>query len=193
MLCEALNGRGMKTMQVSFPSRDTTTGKAISEYLAGTASPSARDLHLLFAENRRERVPDILGAISAGITVITDRYSYSGVAYSVARGLPIEWCQASEVGLPQPDMVILLDVDAETAVSRFRADESRECSETLQNLRRVARIYRLDELVMPHDSWLVANGRLPMQELHELILDHTIPAIAAAATAPLGYYGLPGN
>lgn len=30
-----------------------------------------------------------------GITLIVDRYSYSGVAFSAAKGLDIEWCKVN--------------------------------------------------------------------------------------------------
>lgn len=32
-----------------------------------------------------------------GTTLIVDRYSYSGVAFSAAKGLDIEWCKVSRV------------------------------------------------------------------------------------------------
>ncbi|PWZ16906.1 Thymidylate kinase [Zea mays] len=44
----------------------------------------------------------------SGTTLIVDRYSYSGVAFSAAKGLDIEWCKAPENGLIAPDLVILL-------------------------------------------------------------------------------------
>lgn len=33
--------------------------------------------------------------LSTGTTLIVDRYSYSGVAFSAAKGLDIEWCKVS--------------------------------------------------------------------------------------------------
>lgn len=31
--------------------------------------------------------------LKAGVNLIVDRYSYSGVAFSAAKGLDIEWCK----------------------------------------------------------------------------------------------------
>lgn len=31
--------------------------------------------------------------LKSGITLVVDRYSYSGVAFSAAKGLDIEWCK----------------------------------------------------------------------------------------------------
>lgn len=37
-----------------------------------------------------------------------DRYAYSGVAFSAAKGLDVDWCKKTDSGLPKPDLVIFL-------------------------------------------------------------------------------------
>lgn len=59
--------------------------------------------------------------LAAGITVIIDRYYYSGCVYSAAKqkqDLSLEWCRNPEVGLPRPDLCIFLDISAEDAAKR---------------------------------------------------------------------------
>ena len=34
-------------------------------------------------------------ALFEGVTLIVDRYSYSGVAFSAAKGLDVEWCKVT--------------------------------------------------------------------------------------------------
>jgi len=36
--------------------------------------------------------------LEKGITIICDRYWYSGVAYSLAKGMDFEWCLSSDKG-----------------------------------------------------------------------------------------------
>lgn len=43
-------------------------------------------IHLLFSANRWERAKNIIQSLENGITVIVDRYCYSGVAFSAAKG-----------------------------------------------------------------------------------------------------------
>lgn len=43
-------------------------------------------IHLLFSANRWERAKNIIKTLEAGVTVIVDRYCYSGVAFSAAKG-----------------------------------------------------------------------------------------------------------
>ena len=47
-----------------------------------------------------------------------DRYIYSGIAFSVAKGLDYTYCRMPDVGLPRPDAVIFLDLPAELAEGR---------------------------------------------------------------------------
>lgn len=43
-------------------------------------------IHLLFSANRWERANHIIKTLEAGTTLVIDRYCYSGVAYSAAKG-----------------------------------------------------------------------------------------------------------
>ena len=55
------------------------------------------------------------------MTVIIDRYYYSGCVYSAAKQNPsmtLEWCRKPEVGLPRPDLCLFLDISAEDAAKR---------------------------------------------------------------------------
>lgn len=53
-----------------------------------------------------------------GVTLIVDRYSFSGVAFSAAKGLDFEWCKAPEKGLLKPDLVLFLHLSAATIEKR---------------------------------------------------------------------------
>jgi dTMP kinase len=56
--------------------------------------------------------------LSKGTHIICDRYWYSGVAYSMAKGMEYEWCLAADRGLVEPDLVIYLKADPETLSKR---------------------------------------------------------------------------
>lgn len=60
-----------------------------------------------------------------GVTLIVDRYSYSGVAFSAAKGLDLEWCKAPETGLLKPDLVLLLTMKASAIAKRGGFGEER--------------------------------------------------------------------
>eukprot|EP00349_Pseudokeronopsis_sp_Brazil_P006847 CAMPEP_0202972360 /NCGR_PEP_ID=MMETSP1396-20130829/35813_1 /ASSEMBLY_ACC=CAM_ASM_000872 /TAXON_ID= /ORGANISM="Pseudokeronopsis sp., Strain Brazil" /LENGTH=70 /DNA_ID=CAMNT_0049702681 /DNA_START=199 /DNA_END=411 /DNA_ORIENTATION=+ len=56
--------------------------------------------------------------LSSGTTVVCDRYAYSGVAYSAAKGLDFDWCKVPDKGLIIPDLIFYIDVDAEDIAAR---------------------------------------------------------------------------
>lgn len=53
------------------------------------------------------------------------RYSYSDIAYSIAKGLDFEWCKNPDKGLPKPDLVIYLNIDSDTASNRSEYGEKK--------------------------------------------------------------------
>ena len=86
----------------------------------------------MFSANRWETVDKLLGELNSGVDVVCDRYAYSGIAYSAAKGLDLEWCRAPDKGLPEPDLVLYLSVSAEVARTRGGYGEERYEKEEFQ-------------------------------------------------------------
>ena len=70
--------------------------------------------------------------MNAGKIVLCDRYAFSGIAFSAAKGLPLPWCRAPDIGLPQPDLVLFLDISIEAARERGGYGGERYEKEELQ-------------------------------------------------------------
>lgn len=108
----------------------------ISSYLQGQSQADDHSIHLLFSANRWEIAKSIEDDITNGISVIVDRYSYSGAVYSAAKGNPnlsLEWAWQPEIGLPQPDMCLFLRISPEEAAKRGGFGVERYENETMQN------------------------------------------------------------
>ncbi|KAF1967268.1 thymidylate kinase, partial [Bimuria novae-zelandiae CBS 107.79] len=121
MLVEALQKDGMKVKHRRFPDRTTPIGQMINSYLSGQSEQEDHVIHLLFSANRWEAAPSIQADLNAGITVIVDRYYYSGCVYSAAKQNPtlsLDWSRHPEVGLPRPDLCLFLDISAEDVAKR---------------------------------------------------------------------------
>uniref|UniRef100_A0A183C5M2 dTMP kinase n=1 Tax=Globodera pallida TaxID=36090 RepID=A0A183C5M2_GLOPA len=115
LLLEHFQRRGEPARIQRFPDRDEPmTGPTIDAFLRGAKSvdESREAIHLIFASNRWLMEHKMLKELEEGRHLIVDRYSYSGIAYSLAKGLPLEWVCRSEVGLPRPDLVLFFDADA---------------------------------------------------------------------------------
>lgn len=95
----------------------------IDTYLTSSSSSSSpledHAIHLLFSANRWEALPSLLASLDAGVTLILDRYIYSGIAFSIAKGaIGYEYARAPDVGLPRPDAVVFLDLPVDVAGGR---------------------------------------------------------------------------
>lgn len=84
-LVQSLNNRHILAEMMSFPDRSTMTGKLITEYLMNKTELSDRTIHLLFSANRWELAKKMERMLNDGITLIVDRYAYSGVAFSAVK------------------------------------------------------------------------------------------------------------
>lgn len=63
--------------------------------------------------------------LGKGNNIVCDRYWYSGVAYSSAKGLDLEWCMAADRGLLSPDIIIYLSAAPESLSKRAGYGEER--------------------------------------------------------------------
>eukprot|EP01104_Vermistella_antarctica_P004811 TRINITY_DN1522_c1_g1_i1.p1 TRINITY_DN1522_c1_g1~~TRINITY_DN1522_c1_g1_i1.p1 ORF type:complete len:240 (-),score=40.96 TRINITY_DN1522_c1_g1_i1:800-1519(-) len=118
LLVEHLTSKGRNVRRLCFPERSTPTGQKIDAYLQNKAEIQDEDLHKMFSDNRREFKEDIESFVRDGGVIVTDRYAYSGVAYSIAKGLDKEWCKKADSGLPEPDVVYFLDIKPKDAAMR---------------------------------------------------------------------------
>lgn len=116
-LVKALMANGRQAKYVNFPDRTTECGGLINSFLTNKKDFNDETIHLLFTLNRWEAKMNMEKMLRDGITLIVDRYSYSGVAFSAAKGLDLEWCKAPEAGLLKPDRVLLLTMTA-SAISK---------------------------------------------------------------------------
>lgn len=101
--------------------RTTAIGKIIDSYLRGETQLDDHAIHLLFSANRWELASQIREHISNGISVVIDRYSYSGAVYSAAKNnenLSLDWAWQPEIGLPRPDVWFFLSISPEEAEKR---------------------------------------------------------------------------
>ena len=78
------NSEGYKSQILPFPNRNSKIGSILDSYLKNRLELNGRVAHLLFSANRWEKMNDIKTLLSSGVTIILDRYIYSGIIYSTA-------------------------------------------------------------------------------------------------------------
>ncbi|VDB84861.1 unnamed protein product [Peniophora sp. CBMAI 1063] len=132
-LFKRLEEHGVTTVLQKFPDRTTTIGKMIDGYLRSATEMDDRAIHLLFSANRWEIAASIERQLSAGTLVLCDRYAFSGIAFSAAKGLPYEWCASPDAALPAPDATLFFDVTPDVARTRGGYGEERYEKEEMQS------------------------------------------------------------
>jgi dTMP kinase len=143
----------------------TAVGARIREVVLDPAHPELADRTeaLLMAADRAQHVAELIRpTLRSGRHVVSDRFVASSLAYQGAgRGLGVDAVRAlndfGTAGL-QPDLVILLEVDPETADHRLGHDLDRiESSgrELAESVRATYRSFAADD----PELWVVVDGR----------------------------------
>ncbi|XP_055838775.1 thymidylate kinase [Episyrphus balteatus] len=182
MLVEYLKKQNIPVKHMAFPDRTSPSGKLINAYLTNKQEMPDESIHLLFAINRWEIQNEIKKLLNNGTTLIVDRYSYSGVAYSTAKGLSFEWCQAPERGLIRPDLVFYLKTDIDTLTSRSNFGEERYEKKEFQT--KVSQVF--NEICKTESSyWTEVNAAQNLNSIHELVSSEAMNLIETVSKTPL--------
>jgi len=139
-----LKDLGVKCRSVSFPNYKSTSGKLITEYLKGMIPCEGKNgayaASAMYAVDRYiSFMTDWRGFYENGGIVLAGRYTTSNAIYQLAklppeeRGKFLSWLTEFEyekLGLPEPDLVIYLDMPIEISQKllddRYDGDESKK-------------------------------------------------------------------
>lgn len=179
-LVHSLNRTGIPAEFMNFPDRSTVIGHIINKYLTKEIELPDQAVHLLFSANRWELAPKIREKLESGISLIVDRYSYSGVAFSAAKeGMDLQWCWTPEIGLPEPDAVFFLDL-GEKALSKRGGfgNERYEVSDFQMKVKK--NFMRLKNTI-----WKTIDADKDVEALHEEILAHFLAVHQKSVNSPI--------
>jgi dTMP kinase len=94
-----------------------------------------------------------------------DRYYQSNLVYGLSHNLDLNWLINLDKGLPQEELVLILEIDPETSykrVNRNRDIFERNLEFLLtvkQNYRKLSKVY----------EWKIINGEETMEKIHNKI------------------------
>lgn len=139
---------------------DSPVGLLIRKMLQKPDAPDEsfqRTLALLFAADRTILMDTICKEEKMNHVILSDRSFYSSLAYQNSE----EWiAQINQYAL-KPDLVILLDLDTETALKRCEGIDSFEEKSFLDNVRK-----RYLKLAQQHD-FMVVNANNGVNKVHD--------------------------
>lgn len=176
-LARNLSEMGMKVTTMEFPKRDTPSGKSITRFLQGQIKMSDVDIHNMFSLNRWQERDSMDSTLRNGTTIICSRYAYSGAAYSMAKGLNMITCKASDSGLIAPDILIYLDADPEVASKR--KDYGKEIYEKIDFQKKVSECFQklisFEKKKSP--SILEVDRKASIEETEKIVCSHCVEFI----------------
>lgn len=173
-LAERLRGKGRDVVVTREPGA-TAVGQRIRSLVldtSGDEAPSPRAEALLYAADRAHHVAAVVRpALVRGGVVISDRYVDSSLAYQGAgRTLPVDevsWLSSWATGGLKPDLVVLLDVEPQTGLSRVAsrsAGADRLEAESVAFHERVRYAF-LDLAAADPKRYLVLDASRPAEEI----------------------------
>jgi dTMP kinase len=164
-LATALSAAGRHVQLLSFPDYETAIGAEIGRALRGERNYAVDVMQLLYIANRYEHRPRINAATASGAIVVCDRYLASSIAYGEAQGLDPRWLTDMQTHLPQPSLVVLLDIAPEASLQRKRLARDRY-ERDLALLDRVRASYRRQA---SQANWQLVDGALPKDEVTQAV------------------------
>jgi dTMP kinase len=163
LLARWLRARGYKVVVTDEPTNGPI-GRIIKRILRGELKVPVAAEALLFAADRLHHLNKlILPAMRAGKIVITERYTYSSLAYQSARGLNLQWIANINEKALRPDMAVLIDVPAEIALRRIKGARELDTFERDLKLQRKVRTNYLR--VSRKCGAKILNGDRPTKEV----------------------------
>jgi len=155
---EGIDGTGKSTQARRLAEHFTSQGRTVvlsreptdgpwgtllrNSAITGRLSPE-EELATFLKDRRQHVLEKIAPSLAAGHVVILDRYYFSTMAYQGSRGFdPLKIRSDNEVFAPVPDLLFILDLDVDSALSRIgsRGDTANEF-EQRANLHRCREIF----------------------------------------------------
>ncbi|XP_057407644.1 thymidylate kinase isoform X3 [Balaenoptera acutorostrata] len=116
--------------------------------------------------------PLIKEKLSQGVTLVVDRYAFSGVAFTSAKeNFSLDWCKQADVGLPKPDLVVFLQLQLPEAAARGEFGRERYESSPFQ------------QRALQRFQQLLGDSSLPWKGLMFVRLTHQQPVFLAIGGA----------
>lgn len=179
LLCEALEKRGLRCKITAEPT-DMPSGKEIRAALSGKTQKTALEMAEMFACDRaiHNTHPEegINRALADGITVISDRYYYSSLAYQGA-ALGYDTVAALNLDNPDirtPDLCVFLDLTPEKSLERIgKRGEATEIYENFDYLTRTRAMFFdvFDRLRARGENIAVIDAYGSVSEVSERVLE----------------------
>jgi dTMP kinase len=157
---------GSKCVRIDFPDYSTPIGREIRQFLDGKRDYPDEVKMMLLSANRWEKKIKIEKIVAKGTTIIMNRYYQSNLVYGISKGLKLDWLLSLDKGMPEADLVIVIDIKPKTLARR-----SKNVVDTFEKdlglIRRVKKNYRI---LGKRFKWRIVEGENSVDKVHGQVL-----------------------
>ena len=152
------------------------SGKALRRALSGKEKKTECEMAAMFVLDRIGHNAEIREQIDEGITVISDRYYYSNLAYQ-GKSTDYAWVRTMNIDCPEirrPDVCIYLDLTPEESLKRIsRGRESVEIYENLEKLTDVRDTFHsvIKDLSSVGEKIFIVDAAASIEEISDKIFE----------------------
>jgi len=165
LLSRRLEKEGYRCKIISFPVYTTPIGKELKLSLQGRRRYPLQVRYLLMSANRWE-MKEKIESRNVDLLIL-NRYIHSNIAYGIASGLDRNWLESLDSGLPQPDLVVLLDISPTTSLKRKL--KGRDVNEKdLAYLSKVREVYLN---LAKEKGWFVIDAERDVEQVHQEVFE----------------------
>lgn len=166
LLTRALKKKKISSKVFNFPDYTTPIGKEIKRYLDGKRKFPPQVIHCLLSANRWEKLNHIEKAVSKNSVVIMNRYYHSNLVYGMVNGMKLNWLENLDRGLPEADLIILLDVASKESFSR-KTKKRDQFEKDKKFSQKISLEYRK---MAKKKHWNIIDASNTKQEIHKEIM-----------------------
>lgn len=182
ILLERLKKSGKDTLFIRYPDYGPDKenpakpiAKIIHEFLHKKYEFDEKVQFLLYSTDMVKDIQKMQNSLNEGKIIVADRYFTSALAYQCLKGFPLKKAlkYADMFGLPKPDLIIFIDISAETSIKRKHGEKMGNLDrheEDKKFLERLANFYK-EKLAKKNvfGKWMVIDGEKSIEEVSEEI------------------------
>lgn len=155
---------------LTYPDYKGPIGHIINEYLYKKYNFSTEVQFMLYFSDFLKDKDKIQKWLKEGNTIIADRYFSSTLAYQCASGFLLDTAlQVSTLfHLPRPDLIIFLNISAETSMARKKKEKEDKLDRHEENkkfLTELAECYKNLAQGQIFSRWVIVDGERPIDEV----------------------------
>jgi len=174
LLAEELKKTGKRVEVVDFPDYNSGPGKKIGQYLDNKLQLMHKEVAKLYADDRRLHQERIKKWLKEGVTVVSDRYAYSNIAYQLVNGVDYDYLLSLDKGMIFPDLVFFIDTTIGEVIRRMNNSRKKDKYESSKNyLARVSENYKAmcdgSLEVFGRAKWIRIDGNKTIEEVQKEI------------------------